>query len=211
MIATAGDFAKGFAEEQALRTTRIGMHLASLAGLGDDDRRTVFYLCLLRFVGCTATASQMAATFGDELAVSATFAAVDTRNLRAVATAVHSLTSGSAPRRLLDTARFMAVAPPVVREHEVASCEVGQLFATQAGLPDPVRAGLAQVFERFDGHGHPGSVGGQDIALPVRVAHAAHICELLLGGDDWASGLRTRAGSMLDPELVALMCADPAA
>src|SRR3954453_9052714 len=82
VVASASDFAKGYAEEQALRTCRVGMRLADLAGLGRDDRRALFYLCLLRFVGCTATASHMAAALGDELAVSAAFATADARDRR---------------------------------------------------------------------------------------------------------------------------------
>ena len=62
VVSAAGDFAKGFAEEQALRTCRIGMRLADRAGLPVVDRQAVFYLSLLRFVGCTATASGMAMT-----------------------------------------------------------------------------------------------------------------------------------------------------
>src|SRR5690349_2942073 len=83
-LSAATDFAKGFPEEQATRTCRIAMRLAELAGLDDAVRRDVFYVSLLRFVGCTATAPEMAAALGDELAISEAFAAIDTRDLRTV-------------------------------------------------------------------------------------------------------------------------------
>ena len=94
VVASAGDFAKGYAEEQALRTCRIGMWLADVAGLDAEDRQAVFYLSLLRFVGCTATASEMAAALGDEVAVSAAFAAADPRNLRSVVGTAAGLVGG---------------------------------------------------------------------------------------------------------------------
>jgi HD-GYP domain-containing protein (c-di-GMP phosphodiesterase class II) len=214
VVATATDFAKGFPEEQALRTCRIAMRLADRAGLDDDGRRAVFYLALLRFVGCTATASEMAAALGDELAVSALFAAVDPRDLRAVLTAASALvgTGAPLPRRVADLVRFLKNAPGVVREHEVASCEVAQLFAERVGLPERVRTALRQVFERFDGRGNPGAAGGPGIDVAVRVEQVANVVELLVrtaGWDAAVAALRKRAGSSFDPELVALVVADP--
>lgn len=156
MVSSATDFAKGLPEEQALRTCRISMRLADLVGIEAAGARDVFYVSLLRFVGCTATAPEMAAALGDEIAVSALFASVDPRDLRAVLAATRALT-GVEPRRLnrvVDLVRFMATAPAVIREHEVASCEVGRAFAARAGLPDSTGRALAHVFERWDGHGH---------------------------------------------------------
>ena len=212
-VSAATDFAKGLPEEQALRTCRIALALGDRAGLGADERRAVFYVSLLRFVGCTATAPEMAAALGDELAVSGRFAAVDPRDLRAVvATATTLVGTGHAlPHRALEVARFLAAAPGVIREHEVASCEVARLFAERAGLPAGVTTALGQVFERWDGHGNPGAAAGTGIALPVRVEQVAHATELLvrtLGPDAAQAGLRRRAGSSFDPDVVALACAD---
>src|SRR5689334_3994533 len=197
VVASAGDFAKGYAEEQALRTCRIGMWLAGIAGLDAEDRQAVFYLSLLRFVGCTATASAMAGALGDEVAVSAAFAAVDPRDLRSVVGTAAGLVGGAGPRRALGVGRFMLAAPPVIRGHEVTSCEVARLFAERIGLPERVRAGLGQVFERYDGHGHPGTASGANILLPVRLEQVANAIELDVD-------IAGRAGSMLDPELVRL-------
>src|SRR5690349_10556177 len=195
VVASAGDFAKGYAEEQALRTCRIGRWLADRAGLSTEDTQAVFYLSLLRFVGCTATASEMAAALGDEIAVSAAFATVDPRNLRAVVSTASGLVGGAGSGRALGVARFMLAAPAVIREHEVTSCEVARLFAERIGLPARVCAGLGQVFERYDGHGHPGTVSGANILLPVRLEQVANAIELDVD-------IAGRAGSMLDPELV---------
>jgi HD-GYP domain-containing protein (c-di-GMP phosphodiesterase class II) len=212
-VSAATDFAKGLPEEQALRTCRIALALAERAGLGVEDRRTTFYLSLLRFIGCTATASEMAAALGDELAVSALFAAVDPRDLRAVLGAAATLvgTERALPARARDLVRFLASAPAVVREHEVASCEVARLFAERVGLPPSVSAALDQVFERFDGRGNPGAARGTDIALPVRVEQVANATELLVRTVGWDAAretLRRRAGSSFDPDLVALACTE---
>jgi HD-GYP domain-containing protein (c-di-GMP phosphodiesterase class II) len=210
-VSAATDFAKGLPEEQALRTCRIAMALAERAGLPAEERRAVFFVSLLRFVGCTATAPQMAAALGDELAVSELFAAVDPRDLRAVVAAAATLvgTDHSPPRRGFEVMRFLAAAPAVIREHEVASCEVARLFAERTGLPAPIPAALSQVFERFDGRGHPGASRGEEIALATRVEQVAHAVELLVrtvGPAQAVAGLRRRAGSTFDPVLVELAC-----
>src|SRR5690348_224913 len=106
-VSAASDFARGLSEEQALRTCRIAMGIADRANLPADDRRAVLYLSLLRFVGCTATAPEMADALGDELAVSSLFAAVDPRDLRAVLATANTLmaTAGALPARLVAVAR----------------------------------------------------------------------------------------------------------
>ena len=60
-VSAAGDFAKGLPEEQAQRTCAIALALCDALGLDGEQRRAVFYIALLRYVGCTATASDMAA------------------------------------------------------------------------------------------------------------------------------------------------------
>ena len=212
-VATATDFAKGLPEEQALRTCRIALTLAERAGLATEDRRAVFYLSLLRFVGCTATAPEMAAALGDEIAISALFAAVDPRDLRAVLGAAASGVGvgRSIPARAVELLRFLGSAPAVIREHEVASCEVARLFADRVGLPAPIGAALGQVFERWDGRGNPGVARGTGIALPVRVEQVAHAVEVLVrtaGAEGARAGLRRRAGTSFDPDLVELACTD---
>jgi HD-GYP domain-containing protein (c-di-GMP phosphodiesterase class II) len=208
-VSTATDFAKGLPEEQALRTCRIAMRVAEIADLDEQDSQAVFYLSLLRFIGCTATAPEMAAALGDELAVSATFVDVDARDIGAVFAATRRLYADDRlPTRVLESGRFLASAPRVVREHEVASCEVGYLFATKLGLPRRVASGLRQVFERFDGKGNPGLFKGDGIGLPVRVEQVANLLELATrtsGWDDALAVIGTRAGSILDPRLVALV------
>src|SRR5206468_3373947 len=102
--------------------------IAERAGLGAADRQAVFYLSLLRFVGCTATAPEMATALGDEVAVSSLFAAVDPRDLRAVIATAATLvgTERSGPARAAAVVRFLGAAPAVIREHETASCEVAR-------------------------------------------------------------------------------------
>src|SRR5919199_6545203 len=157
-LSVVSDLAKGLSDGQGLRACALAGDLAARLDLAPADREAVFWVGLLRFVGCTATASEMAAALGDELAVSAAFAEADVRDLRDVLRSTIAAV-GHRPDRVLS---FLVSAPRLVREHEVASCEVAQAVAGQLGLPGGAAEALGQVFERWDGHGHPGlRRGGQ--------------------------------------------------
>ena len=62
-----------------------------------EQRETLFSVGLLRFVGCTATASQMAAALGHEITVSAAFADADTQQQPPTCCAARSCLVSSAP------------------------------------------------------------------------------------------------------------------
>lgn len=202
-LAVVSDLARGLGEGQGFRATVMAARLAELARAEAGDREAAYWVGLLRFVGCTATAADMAAALGDELAVSAAFASADARDLRQVLRgAVEAV--GARPDHLL---RFLARAPAVVRDHEVVSCEVARHLAGELGLGDRVGLALGQVFERWDRKGNPGRLGGSDLSPATRLWQVAHLAELLSDGRTDAAvvaELARRAGRQLDPELVEL-------
>jgi HD-GYP domain-containing protein (c-di-GMP phosphodiesterase class II) len=203
-LCVVSDLGKGLSDGQGWRTCAIAMELADVVGLRADERETVFWIGLLRFVGCTATASEMAAALGDELAVSAAFASADPREISDVLRGAIAAVGGR-PDRLLT---FLMRAPAVVREHEVASCEVAEAMTRALGLPETVAVSVGQVFERWDGKGHPGRRGGLELSRAVRTWQVAHLVELMtdttqIAGDArrLAAELRQRAGTALDPQI----------
>src|SRR3954447_19112797 len=79
-LSLAIDLGVGQSMEWVLRCCLAGVRLAEVLGLSADDRQAVYYLALLRHIGCTGTAMNDAALFGDELAVADGFV-VDTDNM----------------------------------------------------------------------------------------------------------------------------------
>src|SRR5207247_9769027 len=68
-LSLATDLGMGEPLEQALRTCLIAIELAARMGLTKDEISEVFYVALLRFLGCTADAHEVAEFFGgDDLA-----------------------------------------------------------------------------------------------------------------------------------------------
>src|SRR5713226_5802046 len=65
-LSLATDLGMGQPLEQALRTCLIAIELAERMGLAKDEISEVFYVALLRFLGCTADAHEVAKMFGGD-------------------------------------------------------------------------------------------------------------------------------------------------
>ena len=215
-LSVATDLGKGFPQEQAQRACLVGQRLAELAGLSAEDRHTAYYCSLLRFVGCTATAHEFAAVFGDDIAGSSWFAMADPDDSAAVLRIIFRNAGKGQPAlaRARAVGRVLARGRATRREHEQASCEVARLLAERLGLGPDVARALAQVFERWDGKGGvPGKESGEEIVLPVRVGHLAHYGVLFQraeGVEGAVAMARERSGTMFDPALADLFCAHAA-
>ena len=207
-LSLATDLGMGQPLEQALRTCRLAVAAGRELGLEDPLLADVYYLALLRFVGCTADAHEQAALVGgDEIAFYAGVAPV---------------VMGGTPEFLAYLARrFAADTPPLTRLRLVGRvladgtggakrsiavhCEVARLLAARLGLPQSVGAGVGHVFERWDGKGLPGELAGEAIPVPARLVAAARDVDLFhrLGGWDAAAEvLRRRRATAYDPAIV---------
>ena len=92
-----------------------------------------------------------------------------------------------------------------------AVCETAQLLATRLGFDPVVREGLWQIFERWDGKGLPGRVGGDDIVLPGRFVAIAELFEGLCrfeGIDRATTVIGERRGTAFAPEVADCLCRD---
>ena len=82
-LSLATDLGMGQPMEQALRTCLIAVSLGDRLGLSRDELSEVYYVALLRFLGCTADAHEFAAMVGgDDISMRAAIAPVlgGTRN-----------------------------------------------------------------------------------------------------------------------------------
>ena len=209
-ISLATDLGMGQPLEQALRTCLIAMGIGERMGLEPSELSDVYYVALLRFLGCTADAHETASLTGDDIAfrtaVAPVFGAATPDFMRGVLGSVGA--GETAPRRAARVAAFMTRGAATLRQGVAAHCEVGEALARRVGLGEGVRGGLSHAFERWNGGGVPRGLKGEDIALPARIVVLARDAEVL----DRAAGRepavdairrRRRAGAY-DPALVEL-------
>jgi HD-GYP domain-containing protein (c-di-GMP phosphodiesterase class II) len=90
----------------------------------------------------------------------------------------------------------------------IALCEVTPMLTDRLGLPRTVRDAFAHLTERWDGKGAPAGLSGEELPLPLRIAHVARDAtfQLMLGGEDHAASvMRERAGHAFDPAIAGLV------
>lgn len=201
------DLGTGQPVEHGLRTTLVSMRLADALGLEAERTRDLFYVTLLRFLGCTADSHQAAGLFGgDDLGLFSRMApftmgspleelkglattAKDIVGLpRSVGAVIGALVDARAKDSLLD-----------------AHCEVASRLAQDMGLPETVSGALRMAYARWDGRGVPFGTGGVDIPISIRVSVVARDLELWardFGTDQAVETLRSRRERAYDPAVV---------
>lgn len=207
-LAVAQDHAFGQPPGAQLRACLLGQWLADDAGLARDEAATAYWLALLRFLGCTGHAHEVAVIFGDEIALRSRSLLADMGNPADVVRVVvaHGSAVGDSPMaRIRMVTSMLAGGKKAMQMNFRTGCEVADVFAARLSLPDDVRAGLAFTFERWNGHGFPQGVKGDAIPLAMRLVTLCQEAEVLsrvYGVDDATGVVRGRAGTSYDPALV---------
>src|SRR4051794_11881043 len=202
--------------ETGLRVCARSVRLAQRAGADPAEQRRVYYLALLRHIGCTAANPELAALLGDEVVFRTGMGTLDVSSPRALLPHTLRVAVGGRPVadrpaaffRLLGSARALQDAGHAV-------CEVARLLLDRLGFDAPLRDALgedvAMVYERHDGKGHPNRLDGERISRAAQLVHLAEAVTLHVStaGDDAALDmLRERRGRAFRPELVDLFLDD---
>ena len=202
-LSLACDVGNDFPIEKGLRNTLLAVRLASELGVRGEALSAIYYIGLLRFIGCSGYADETSKIFPDDNAMRGAMAPVDfgypVEGLRQAAT----LGRGA-------LGRTRAVATMAVRgkrlgeELQRADCEVMIRGAQRLGLPPAVAKGLGDAYERWDGKGGPRGVRGEAIEMSARILAVAHQAEIhfRIGGLTAARAMiRRGAGGWFDPEI----------
>lgn len=204
-LSLAIDLGTGQPLEWVIRCTLLATRLAESLNLSESERREVYYLSLLRHIGCTANAHADAERFGDELQV-AEGMTLDTDDLSAMLGFVFRAAGKGRPfpQRLRHLTTLLSLGPGAAEINHIAHCEVGTRLAEQLSFGPEMQTALGQVYARWDGKGTPKNLMGESIALPVRVIHVAQDTATFfqLGGLELARQVALkRAGRQFDPNI----------
>ncbi len=217
-LAYATDLATGQSRDFALRSCVLAMRLAEAAGLDVDQRRNVYHQALLRYIGCNADTHLLASAFGDEIALRQDLARIDMGNHSEIAeTFVRAFTRYFAdmpPDELAKAVQqglseALQISVPILAGH----CEVAQRIGQRIGLSQEMRDNLGQLYERWDGHGLPRGLKGDEVKLAVRLVTLAQdviAVSEAYGFEAMTSIIAKRRGGAYEPELADLFLADAA-
>jgi putative nucleotidyltransferase with HDIG domain len=192
----------------AERSCLIGQRLADAVGLDSAQRSSLFYALLLKDAGCSTTAAQVATTFGtDDQQVKRESRLIDAHRPRTTLGYLRRNVAPGAPlrTRARHLRAVVAMSRGGVDELERMRCERGADIARAIGLDEDAATAITQLFEHWDGHGHPGERQGEEISLLARMACLSQTMEVFWqqGGAAAACDVaRARRGTWFDPALV---------
>jgi HD-GYP domain-containing protein (c-di-GMP phosphodiesterase class II) len=206
----ATDLGLGQPMEHVLRSWRIAARLGDHVAGELDQRGALYYVTTLAWVGCVADTPEVAAVFGDDIAFRRDSYDVDFAGLPMLGFMLRHIGAGSPPlHRLRLAANLVATGGKKIERGLMSHCLTTARMAERFGLDDHVCHPLQQVFTRWDGKGVPGNIGGEDIALSMRLFHLAdtvEVCHRTHGTDAAVDIARTRRGKHFDPAVVDVFC-----
>lgn len=206
-LSLATDLGMGQPLEHALRTCLVALALGDRLGLQPQDLSDVYYVALLRFLGCSADAHETAAMAGgDEIALRAAIAPVLGGPPREfVSHVLPKIGSGRGPaQRARLVVGMLATGRETGREGLRAHCELGESLAQRVGLSAGVRAALAAAFEHWNGTGAPNGLARDAIPIAARIVFVARDVDVLLrlgGRARVVEAVRARSGAAYDPQV----------
>ena len=208
-LALAQDNAFGQPLESQLRSCLLATWICEAAGFDQQLRETAYWVALLRYIGCTGHAHEVATVFGDEIAIRAQTLVHDAANPAEVMRDVVAFaTAGRSPeerdevvRMIQETAREWAV------YNFSSGCEVADMLVQRLDFGPDVREALRFTFERWNGNGYPAHAQGDSIPLAMRIVHLSHDMEAigrLFSPDHALEAARDRRDRTYDPTLADL-------
>jgi HD-GYP domain-containing protein (c-di-GMP phosphodiesterase class II) len=213
-LSIATDLGMGQPLETALSTCVVAMRLGEALNLSADSLRDVYYLALLRYIGCNADTFALAALAGDELTLRRDFAAVDPGEpaevLDLVVRYLRQANAGEPVSHLDEiVASSLRALPQLMHESFAGHCEVAQRLASRLVLEDSLVVCLGQLYERWDGKGQPRGLKGEEVApavLLVTLAQDAVVWTRIGGPEAAVATVRKRSGGAYPPQMVERFC-----
>lgn len=193
------------------RSCLLAQRLGAVVGLPDDQRRHLFHVTLMGWLGCIADSHDAAAWFGDDIDYRAGVYDVDLRPLPFLGYLLRRVAPEEpALRRVSRGAQLVATGARAVQDSLRAHCQVTEQVARRLALPEEVCLALRQVFARWDGQGLPRKLRGEELAMTIRLWQIADVAEVHHGRGGVPAAVavvRGRRGTQFDPSLADVFCA----
>ena len=131
------------------------MALCDEAGFDGPVRDTAYWVALLRYVGCTGHAHEIATVFGDDIALLAQTLVLDTADpAKVLGVMVAFATAGRDPGQHEQIARSIREGAHAWAAHNFATgCEAADVLVHRLGFGADVRDAIRFTYERWNGHG----------------------------------------------------------
>jgi HD-GYP domain-containing protein (c-di-GMP phosphodiesterase class II) len=209
-LSYALDITEGQSPGHCVRSCWVGMHIGRAAGLSEEQLWELYYVLLLKDLGCSSNAARICELYltddrdfkrdwklvGDSLPQVLGFVLKHT-----------GLKAGLA-ERFRSVMRIVRDGRELEDEFVMTRCQRGAEIARLLRFPEGVSAGIYSLDEHFNGKGKPARAKGEDIPLYSRIALMAQVVDVFnteSGRESAMKEVRARSGQWFDPRLVAAM------
>lgn len=213
-LSLATDLADGQPSGSAMSAAVISARIGLALGLSTAEQAELYYATLCRFIGCTATASDVAALgLGEEQTLNHCGTIADPLNPDDFRYHLNKYFAPNQPEE--DRQRVIEIcveAGPDLYQFAKAHCEQATALTRRLPVPDAVPNILAGRHARWDGL-NPIHGSGTDILLGTRIVEFAIVMELHRRAGGLQSTIEVasaRSGSQFDPDICALYLKTPA-
>ena len=209
-LSLAQDNAFGQPLESQLRSCLLASWISEAAGFEPEVRDTVFWVALLRYVGCTGHAHEVATVFGDEIAIRAQTLVHDAANPAEVMRDVVAFATAGHTREEREQIVQMIQQTEWAVHNCRSGCEVADMLVERLDLGPGVREALRFTFERWNGNGYPAHARAEGIPIAMRIVHLSHDMEAIgrrFSPDRALDAARDRRDRTYDPSLAELFVA----
>ena len=206
-LSYALDLTDGQPAGHSVRCCWIGMHLGQAIALPRIEMHDLFYVLLLKDLGCSSNAARICQLFAtndhdfkrnaklvdDSLSQVLRFIAENT-----------AVKSGLA-EKLRTVLRLAASGGKINRDLIETRCQRGADIARRMRFSEGVARGITDLDEHWNGRGQPLGLRGEAIALSSRIALIAQVVDVFnvtAGSASAMEEVRRRSGRWFDPELV---------
>ena len=207
-LSHALDLTEGQPEGHCVRCCWIGTAVGRELGMPTDDLDELYYVLLLKDVGCSSNAARISALYQTDDLTFKHDAKITGLSVPALLRFVVTHTAPDAG--LLERGRGLLTALPqtarVAREVIATRCERGADIARRLRFPEPVANGIRDLDEHWDGGGLPAGKAGDAIPRYAQIALLAQVVDVFntgFGRPATRQEIIRRSGSWFDPALVA--------
>ncbi len=207
-LSYALDLTSGYSSGHAQRTCLIGLRLASVVGLPQNQVNSLYHALLMKDAGCSSNSARMAEIFSaDDIAVKRSMRTTNWSNtMEAMRTAASNVLPGGSP-----IAKLKKLIEMTSHREEISDgltetrCDRGAQIALQIGLGEEAALVIRHLDEHWDGHGSPYHLKGDTIPILARIACLAQTMDVFFtasGVDAAYDVIMRRRGTWFDPDLV---------
>ena len=208
-LSAALDLTEGQPMGHAVRSCLIGMRIAEVLGLPEQERSDLYYALLLKDVGCSSNATRMCQILeSDDLAAKRDVKLADWRDpsLSGIRYALrHFQPDAPLWRRIVGLLGMSLKKKALNKEMIGIRCERGATIVRKLGFSARVASAIHALDEHWDGNGFPDGLRHTQIPLHACILSVAQHMDVFTTASTPAEAyavLKARSGKWFQPEVV---------